>query len=389
MYVEREISGKFGKIAPAYSVVALVGARQAGKTTFLKHCAGSARFSYVLFDDPDARALFDEDVKKFEKQFIEGNEFAILDEVQYCKDAGSKIKYLADVGRKLWITSSSESILGREVLSHLVGRVTIMRLYPFSLSEFLTASGTSQLTKQIMQRSVWEHLTYGGYPKVVTTPEVEVKKTILRDLYETMLLKDVARTFSIDDVGSLEQFAKYLAINAGSLFSYEDVGSEIRLSFQTLKKYLDAMEKSYLIVRIPPFHTNKTKELTRRPKTYFVDTGLRNAVAKNFSPEVDGRSLENYVASELLKLGFPLKYWRTKSGAEVDFVIEKDNELVPIEVKLHAKPPKIEGGMRSFIDAYSPKTALVVSYDAKKAEAKMGETKVVFTDPLEMRQWLS
>ena len=140
MYVERDIKNKFEIIAKIYPIVALVGPRQAGKTTFLKEQAKNLNSSYLLFDDPDIKEIFEEDIKKFEKQYIEGKEISILDEVNYCKDAGGKLKYLADTDKKVWLTSSSEVILNKEVLSFLVGRVSILRLYPFSLNEFLKAS---------------------------------------------------------------------------------------------------------------------------------------------------------------------------------------------------------------------------------------------------------
>ena len=211
MYIEREIKSRFDKIFKSYNMVAVVGARQSGKTTFLKKQMGQYNSSYVLFDDPDARSLFEEDIKKFELQYIEGKKLTVLDEIQYCKDAGRKLKYLVDTDRRLWITSSSEIILAKEILSFLVGRVSIVKLYPFSFSEFLIAQGQKTTTSTIIQRAIWEHMRYGGYPKVVLTKDIEMKKTILSDLYETMLLKDVARTFAIDDIRSLEDFAKYLA----------------------------------------------------------------------------------------------------------------------------------------------------------------------------------
>lgn len=388
MYVEREITEKFRAVQGAYNIIAVVGARQAGKTTFLKEQMKGVRSSYVLFDDPDPRNLFEEDVKKFERQCLEGYEVAVLDEVQQCRDAGRKLKYLADTGRKVWITSSSEIVLGQEIFSHLVGRVSIIRLYPFSLPEFLTAKGQRELTRPILERSVWEHMVYGGYPKVVTTGDVELKKTILRDLYETMILKDVAQTFSIDNIRSLEEFARYLSANIGGALSYEKLSKEMKLAFQTVKKYLDAMEKSYLIAMVPPFFINRRKEITKQPKVYFVDTGLRNAIAKNFPAEPDGPLFENYVFTELLKLGFTPKYWRTKAKAEVDFVVEKEGEVVPVEVKLTAEPGRIERGLRSFIESYKPKTALIVTYRGAKGEMDVSGCRVLFMDALEMRKHL-
>src|SRR3989338_3563551 len=137
MYQERELKESFEKVASVYPIVAIVGARQAGKTTFLKERMKTTSSTYLLFDDPDVRNLFEEDIKRFDKQFMEGKDVSILDEVQYCKDAGRNLKYLADTQKKLWITASSEIILGKKVLSYLVGRVSILKLYPFSLQEFL------------------------------------------------------------------------------------------------------------------------------------------------------------------------------------------------------------------------------------------------------------
>ncbi|MFZ2412025.1 MAG: DUF4143 domain-containing protein, partial [Candidatus Methanoperedens sp.] len=169
---------------------------------------------------------------------------------------------------------------------------------------------------------------------------------------------------------------------------YENISRDISLSFQTLKKYLDAMEKSYVIIRVPPFYTNKNKEITKQPKIYFVDTGLRNAVAKAFSTEITGNLFENYVLLELIKMGFAPKYWRTKSKAEVDFVIEKDNMIIPIEVKINAEPGRIKRSMRSFIETYQPEMALVVAYKGEKGEMKVNGCKVIFTDALGMRKLL-
>ncbi len=388
MYIEREINEHFKKVAKIYNTIAIVGARQAGKTTFLKEKAKEFNSSYVFFDDPDVRGLFDDDIKKFEIQYIESHNVTVLDEVQYCKDAGIKLKYLADKGKNIWITSSSEIILGTEILSYLVGRVSIIRLYPFSLREFLIAKGQKVVTPGILERSIWEHLTYGGYPRVVMNDDTEIKKIILKDLYDTMVLKDVAMTFSIEDIRTLEVLIKYLSLNVGGIVSYENISKDLTISFQTLKKYLDALEKSYVIIRVSPFFTNKTKEITKQPKIYFVDTGLRNAIAKSFTAEIDGLLFENYILLELIKMGFSPKYWRTKSKTEVDFLIEKENIVIPIEVKINAEVGNIKRSLRSFIDYYKPEKAIVVAYKCKKGEMKVEGCTVIFTDVPGMRELL-
>ena len=384
MYVERSIKSKFDKISKNYNMVAVVGARQSGKTTFLRKQMENKNSSYILFDDPDARSLFEDDIKKFEKQFISGHDVSILDEVQYCKDAGRKLKFLVDSDHRLWITSSSEIILSKEILSFLVGRVSIIRLFPFSFKEFLAARRQKELTSKILERMIWEHATYGGYPKVVLTDDIDVKKIILSDLYETMLLKDVARTFSINDIRSLEEFSRYLAFSIGEIISYDKISSNLNISFQTVKKYLDAMEKSYLIYRVPPFFTNKKKEIVKQPKLYFVDTGLRNVISKKFEVNIDGKLFENYVLTELLKMGFTPKYWRTKSKAEVDFIVEKENNIIPIEVKIQTEFGKIERGMQSFIEAYKPKKAIIVTFKGRNGMVTINNCNIIYTDILNL-----
>lgn len=339
----------------------IVGPRQSGKTTFLKaHLPQNA--NYLLFDDPDIRTIFEEDIKNFDKQYINGKEIVILDEIQYAKDPGQKLKYLTDTDRKLWITSSSEILLGKKVLSYLVGRVSILRLYPFNIKEFLSAKNIQAYTPQMLRREVEEHTVYGGYPKVLLTKDIELKKTLLKDLYETMILKDIARTFSISAINSLEKFTEYLALNTGTQLSYDSIAQTIKISFQTIKKYLDAMEKSYLITVIRPFFTNKNKELSKQPKIYMLDTGLRNIIIKDF--KVNGKIFENYILTELIKYGYAPKYWRTKTKLEVDFIIEKENEIIPIEVKL--TETKIGRGLKSFIELYSPKRAYIAIFNGEE-----------------------
>ena len=261
--------------------------------------------------------------------------------------------------------------MSKEILSYLVGRVSIIRLYPFSYTEFLRAKKQKATTSAISKRLVWEHMTYGGYPKVVLTKDPDMKKIILRDLYETMILKDVARTFSINDMDALERLTRYMALNTANLISYDNVGKAMGITFPTLKKYLDAMEKSYLIVRVKPFYTNKNKELTKQPKIYFLDCGLRNIIAGDFPIEPKGNEFENYVFSELIKSGHMPKYWRSKTKAEVDFILEMGPDIIPLEVKVSAGSYTIERSLRSFINNYGPKKAFIIFYEGKKKKKKV------------------
>ena len=142
------------------------------------------------------------------------------------------------------------------------------------------------------------------------------------------------------------------------------------------------MEKSYLIKIVPPYFTNKTKEIAKQPKIYFIDTGLRNVIIGNYRTELDGRLFENYVFTELIKLDLlhKINYWRTKAKAEVDFIVKNNEEIIPIEVKLHAEPNKIERSLRSFIKRYRPKRAIVVIYKGTEGEKEVNGCKVIFTN---------
>jgi len=361
MYIKRDLESELDRLVRLFKITAIVGPRQAGKTTLLrKHLQLGGPQSYISFDDPDVLTLFDRDIKHFEKQYLGSGGIAGLDEVQYGRNAGRKLKYLADRGHHLIITSSSELILGRQVLSQLVGRVGILRLFPFSLNEFFRAAGLSETTPETSQRSVWEHAVYGGYPKVALTAALDDKRTVLASLYDTLLYKDVSQTFTIGDLAGLERLVRFLAINIGSLLNYQTAGRMTGLSYPTLKKYLDALEKSYLIRLTPPLAANPNKEIVKQAKVYFTDTGLRNAVLGKYpaSMEDQGPLFENYVLTELMKLGVTIKYWRTKTKAEVDFVVQSQSGVIPIEVKL--KPAGMPAGLAAFISHHRPERCFIV-----------------------------
>ena len=388
MYVERDVTSWFTRLSRVSKMIAVVGPRQAGKTTFLKRMMKHNESAYLLFDDPDVRGLFNQDIKKFELQYMEGHEMVVMDEVQQCTDAGSKLKYLVDTGRKMWITSSSEILLGEKILSYLVGRISILHLYQFSIHEFLRAKGMKAFTSQTLQRNVWEHMTYGGYPQVVITSDPAIKKALLRDLLGTILLKDIANAFAIPDTAPLERLVQYLAAVNGGIMAYDAVANDLRISFRTLKKYLDALEKSYLTTEVRPFSTNPKKEITKQPKVYFVDTGIRNAITKNFNQEPNGTLFENYILNELTKMGFTPKYWRSKSKAEVDFIVEVEDAIIPIEVKIRSPSGKISRSIRSFVETYQPKMGFIVNYVSGREDVPMMEKKQIngcsiqFTDTM-------
>ncbi len=379
MFVSRDVESGFKKLDLLYGIVAVVGPRQAGKTTFLREqMATGKEINYVSLDDPSAKSLFDSDVKKFEQQYLAKGRATIIDEAQYGKDAGIKLKYLADSGHKLWVSASSKALLEAHVLSYLVGRVGILALYNFSLGEFLSAKGQKAYVAGILERHVWEHAIYGGYPAAVLTESTEDKKTILQNLFTTALLKDTFMSFGIEDQEKLERLAKYIAANIGAEVNYDSISKKLGISTPTIHKYMDALEKSYLIARVRPYFTNKGLELIKQPKVYFADTGMRNAIMGTFPQELqgEGKIFENYVFNEIQKSGFAPNYWKSKSKAEVDFIVQKEGAIIPVEVKVQSEG-KIGRSLRSFIEKYKPKKALIVIYKGKKEKTAMSGCEVL------------
>jgi hypothetical protein len=315
--------------------------------------------------------LFDRDIKHFERQYLAEGGLTGLDEAHYGSDAGRKLKYLADRGHRLIISSSSELMLSRQGLSQLVGRVGVIRLFPFSLAEFGQAAGLVETTPAVKARLLWEHAVYGGYPKVALSPELEDKRTILDSIYSTLLYKDVAQNFSITDLAGLERLVRFLAGNIGSLLSFQTAARVTGLSYPTLKKYLAALEKIYPISLITPLAANPNKEIVKQPKAYLLDTGLRNTVLGQYPATLEdqGALFEDYVLTELLKQAVSLKYWRTKAGAEVDFVVQTGKSLLPVEVML--KPGAMPSGLTSFIAQHQPARALIVCSSGPASEREV------------------
>jgi len=391
VYIDRTVEPLFLKHLKLYKVVAVLGPRQTGKTTFLTHeLKKTEKANYVSLDDPDAKFLFNDDIKLFEKQYCFNYAVTFIDEIQYGLDVGQKIKYLADKNYTLLLSSSSDVMANKEVLSYLVGRASILRLFQFSFYEVFDAYNIKVKTDIITKRIIFEQCIFGSYPKVVLTTDIEEKKILLKNLYETMLYKDIANNFGLGDISNLERFVKYLAISCSKLISYDNISRDLGLSYQTIKKYLNALEKSYFICNILPYYSNKLKEITKQPKIYFFDCGLRNTILSDYPPSLDeqGQLFENYVFSELKKQGYNVKYWRSKTKQEVDFIIEMGKIIIPIEVKLSCNNPHVEKSLNSFIGIYKPEVAYVVYYNGKSQIQKVKDCEVSFVNIDELLQKL-
>jgi predicted AAA+ superfamily ATPase len=384
-YVERDLEGELWDYMDKPEILAVVGPRQSGKTTLFKRLESDLDNSnYVTFEDRDVLEVFEEGEKEFAKLYIEGFDYVLIDEFQYADEGGSKLKYLYDeYDVKILITGSSAADMTIEGLKHLTGRVLRFNLYPFSFEEFLRyrdedlyslyvekqgkfrdwLNGDVELsltdnTLGRLEKLRKEYAIYGGYPRVVLAESGEEKQKVLENIVETYLVGEIGDVMGIAEDKEFKDLMRVLALQMGEKTRYNSVSKKTGTGFQTLKERLSILEHTFVLEQVRPFFTNKQKEISKQPKIYFYDNGFRNALINNFNDldirKDQGELNENFFFTQART---ELKYWRTKSRAEVDFVKE-NSEVNAFEIKT---APKTTKSMRSFQEKYEPENLLVMN----------------------------
>ncbi len=387
-YIHRNIEKEVEKFLKIQQMIAIVGPRRSGKTTLLKYFSTKLKNSFYLsFEEQKALDLFQRNIELFIEIYVKKYDHIFLDEFQYAKMGGKKLKYIFDFypGKKIFVSGSSAAELTIQSIKHLVGRIIVIPLYSFSFDEFLRTQDTAlyefylEIRDKINRRKkisidefiiekinkkLEEFFLYGSYPEIILAKENEIKKTLLSSIYDIFFLREVRDMLSLSDDYRLKTLLKALSLQLGNISLYQELATISSLTIPTVKKYLNFFEKTFISFSVYPFFTNKRVELVKNPKPYFFDLGFRNCVISNFSSfhnRADvGALRENFIAIELMKK-YKLNFWRTKSGAEVDFLIEKESELIPIEIKSQLRQAKVSQSLASFITKYNPKQAYVLS----------------------------
>lgn len=369
-YVSRELETKIKKYLPLPEILAIVGPRRSGKTTFLKHLAASlSDCIYVTFENQVILDLFDLDIDTFAARYLLPGKHLIIDEFQHAKRGGKNLKYLFDLypGKKIIISGSSSPDLTIKALRFLTGRCLIFTLLPFNFREFISVKPTRPTEKELHHYFA-EYVIFGGYPEVVLQKDPEIKRTLLQNIYSLFFSREVKDFTSLSDDYKLKKLLKALALSAGNLIEYRELGQLSGFDYLTLKRYLNFLEKTFIAFSIPPFFKNRRTELTKNPKIYFYDSGLRNSLIDNFLP-LDSRTdkgflIENFVAVNLKGMGNEPRFWRTKNKTEVDFVWEKEGRLNAAEVKARIEE-NIPASLANFIEKYKPNKAFVINNAGK------------------------
>jgi predicted AAA+ superfamily ATPase len=380
---------------PQKEMSLIIGPRQAGKTTLMEmlkaHLDNRGERTLFLnldieWDKPhfESQAAL---LKKIELELGQQHGYVFIDEIQRKDDAGLFLKGLFDLKLpyKFILSGSGSLELKQKIHESLVGRKRLFELSTVTFAEFINHRTDYRYEENLTdflaietdraRQLLAEYMQFGGYPRIVMASEQREKLRLIDEIYRSILEKDIAYLLKLDKPDVFSALIKILAGQVGQLINYSEMASTLNVSFSTVKKYLWYAQKIYLVELVAPFARNVRKEISKSPVPYFWDLGLRNYSLGLFghleSPFEKGFVFENLVYLVLRqKLRFKaakLNYWRTKDKAEVDFVIDAGQRLIPVEVKYkHLKQEKVPLSLRSFIDKYNPEQAYIINLDLSK-----------------------
>lgn len=348
--------------------IILIGARQVGKSTLLHSLLD--KDDTVLWlngDDDDVREMFRSITSTRLRAIIGNKKIVVVDEAQRIEDIGLRLKLITDQmqGVQVIATGSSSFELSSKVNEPLTGRKRELKLFPVSFKEMV--SHTSFLEEH---RMIPHRMIYGYYPEVVCSPANE--RVVLKELMDSYLYRDILSFDTLRKPDVIVRLLKALALQIGSQVSYNELASLVGLTSKTVEKYLDILEKSYIIFRLGSFSRNMRNELKLSRKIYFWDLGIRNAVIGNMASLENrndvGALWENFLVSERLKANaysnsFAQSYfWRTKDQSEIDYLEEVDGYLNAYEFKWNPNKSKTRCPA-SFAAAYPSSIFKVITQD--------------------------
>ena len=334
--------------------IVVVGARQVGKTTLLNAILKDKDYLFLDADDPSTRSLLQNPTTEQIRTFIGEYKFVFLDEAQRIPGIGLTLKIITDQfkGVQLFVSGSSSFDLGNELNEPLTGRKWEYELFPISWEEYENKIGFIKSEQQLENR-----LLYGFFPEVINNQGKE--RETLKNLVNSYLYRDILAFSDIRRPEVLEKLLQALALQMGSEVNYNELSQLIGINKVTVQKYIDILEKGYIVFRLNSFSRNIRNEIKQNRKIYFYDNGVRNMIIGNFN-QLDlrldkGALWENFLVSERRKQNIykdtfaKMYFWRTKQQQEVDFVEEKNGKITGFEFKWSNKKTKFP---QNFMDTY-------------------------------------
>ena len=357
--IKRVIEERVNNALAKKKAVTIMGPRQVGKSTLATSVIPQdAKILEINGDNTDVRTMF-VNVDEAKMRILIGNRnFLFVDEAQKIENVGNMLKIVAEKFNdvRIVVTGSSAFKLAAAVNESLTGRKREFKLYPFSFKEM--ADHTSVIDEQ---RMLDHRLIYGYYPEVVTSPGDE--KEVLKELIDSYLYKDVMEENNIAKPDKLVKLVQALAFQIGSTISANELAGLVGVDAKTIERYLDILEKSYIIYTLPSYSKNQRNELKFSRKVYFWDMGIRNGVIGNMapvtlrSPEELGHMWENFIITERIKRNeyagrtfIKHYFWRTQQKKEIDLIEIEDGVMTGFEIK--KKEGKRVSAPSSFTEAY-------------------------------------
>ena len=341
------------KLVKKQKVLVIYGPRRVGKTTLLQEFLKQTKLKYKLDSGDNIKTQEILSSQNFGRilEYASGYELIAIDEAQQIPNIGMGLKILIDQipGLSIIATGSASFALSQQMGEPLTGRKITKNLYPFSQSELLNEYNRHELKEKLE-----DFLIFGAYPECIAANSRQKKIAVLEEIANSYLLKDVLLLEKVKSSGVLIKLLKLLAFQVGSEVSLNELARQVKLDVKTVDRYLDILEKGFVIKSLGSFSRNLRKELSRKYKYYFYDNGVRNAVISQFNSLADrndiGALWENFIVMERIKKQAytPVYannyFWRTYDQKEIDWVEERDGKLFGYEIKWNdkkAKEPKL------------------------------------------------
>lgn len=333
--------------------VIVYGARQVGKTTLANEIIKKLSLKTLVINGDQSRfidIITSRDLAKIQS-LVSGYEMLFIDEAQRIPEIGINLKIILDnlPALKVLVTGSSSLDLASKISEPLTGRVWSYHLYPISFLELSAFQNRAELDLNLEER-----LRYGSYPEIFSYESLFQKREYLQTISDAYLYRDLIEFGDIKNSSKIRDLLKLLAFQIGSEVSLTELGTSLGMSKDTVSRYIDLLEKSFIVFRLGGFSRNLRKEVTRMDKIFFYDLGIRNILIDNLKPLKDrndsGFLWENFLLLERMKFNNDKQalvsgyFWRTHTGAELDYVEEKNGTLFGFEFKSGSKIVKVPAG---------------------------------------------
>lgn len=357
-YLRERIENRLG----SGKAIIVIGPRQVGKTTLIESILESKAYLLLDGDDPKTRTLLTEPNTEQIRAILGKYKFVFIDEAQRIEGIGLTMKIITDRFKdvQLFTSGSSSFDLTNKINEPLTGRKWEYHLFPISWEEFENHHGFLNSEQQLENR-----LLYGFYPDVLNNVGDEI--SVLRNLVNSYLYKDILSYSDIRKPEVLEKLVQALALQVGSEVNYSELAQIVNVDKNTISKYIDILQKGYIIFKLGSFSRNVRNEIKTNKKIYFYDNGVRNMVIGNFNPielRTDKGALwENFLISERIKQNEYKQslartyFWRTKQQQEVDFVEENGGKVTGYEFKWNKK--KTIKLPKTFVESYNAESKVI------------------------------